>query len=299
MVTKTKIFFFFTVVTSLLCGIIVLNACKDKVTKRQISDNLVEVTTGTTTSIVDAETGKKLIKNIKVDWVNTSDYDTLGVFCKDDKRGYFNIFTGEVVIEPVYRRAWVFSEGLAGVEKDGYIGFINSTGETVIPFLFPYKGHRLTDFVFHDGRCVVADSTRRLGVIDNKGKWILRPEYDGIELGRDYAVVYKKGEFKRQIDYSGNVILDCVIDNVSRIYYTTHFENKETGEIERIELTSDDFFKYTVGSRAGLMDRFGHFLTMPVYTDIIGLNATTFRAILQDNSSEVLIDSKGNVLSRR
>ncbi|MBR1808188.1 MAG: WG repeat-containing protein [Paludibacteraceae bacterium] len=296
---KAKLFSFFAVVSLLLSAIIVLNACKDKTTKRQISDNLVEVTTGTTTTIVDAETGKKLIKNIKVDWVNTNDYDTLGVFCKDDKRGYFNVFTGEIIIEPQYRRAWVFSEGLAAVEKDGYIGFINSSGETVLPFSYPYKGHCLSEFVFHDGRCAVADSTRRLGVIDKSGNWLIKPDYDDVQLGKDYAVVYKKGEFKRQIDYSGRVILDCVIDYVSRICYTTHFENKETGEIERIELTSDDFFEYNVGSRAGLMDRFGHFLTMPVYTDIIGLNATTFRAILQDGHSEVLIDSKGNVLSRK
>ena len=296
---KAKLFSFFAVVTLLLSAIIVLNACKDKTTKRKISDNLVEVTTGTTTSIVDAETGKKLIKNIKVDWVNTNDCDTLGVFSKDDKRGFFNIFTGEVVIEPQYRRAWVFSEGLAGVEKDGYIGFINSKGETVIPFCYPYKGHCLYEFVFHEGRCAVADSTRRIGVIDKQGKWLIKPEYDDVQLGKDYAVVYKKGEFKRQIDYSGHVILDCVIDYVSRICYTTHFENKETGEIERIELTSDDFFEYNVGDRAGLMDRFGHFLTMPVYTNIIGLNATTFRAILQDGHSEVLIDSRGRVLSRK
>ena len=48
------------------------------------------------------------------------DYDdSLTVFCKDNKRGFLNCYTGEIVIEPQYEAAWVFSDGLAAVKKDG------------------------------------------------------------------------------------------------------------------------------------------------------------------------------------
>lgn len=67
----------------------------------------------------------------KYKWIasihDNEDYDdSLTVFCdKNDKRGYLNAFTGEVVIEPQYDAVWVFSEGLAAVMKDDMIAFID------------------------------------------------------------------------------------------------------------------------------------------------------------------------------
>ena len=68
-----------------------------------------------------------------IDWVITSDdNDSLAVFGQNGRRGYLNRFTGEVCIPPVYSRAWVFSEGVAAVEKDGELLFIDHTGKVVI-----------------------------------------------------------------------------------------------------------------------------------------------------------------------
>lgn len=45
--------------------------------------------------------------------------------------GYINK-SGEVVIEPQFRKADSFSEGLAAVEKDKQWGYINTSGNWVV-----------------------------------------------------------------------------------------------------------------------------------------------------------------------
>ena len=36
-------------------------------------------------------------------------------------------------------------------------------------------------------------------MIDQRGRWVIKPLYDNIELVKDYAIVYKDGDFKKQI----------------------------------------------------------------------------------------------------
>lgn len=61
-----------------------------------------------------------------VDWIYKSvDGDSMVCFASKGKRGYFNKFTGKVVIKPQYKRAWIFSEGLACVEENDTLFFIN------------------------------------------------------------------------------------------------------------------------------------------------------------------------------
>ena len=129
-------------------------------------------------TIKNEVTGKVTIKDIKLDWTQESSRDSLAVFCSEKKRGYYNMYTGEIAVPAQYRRAWVFAEGVAAVQKNGMIGFIDHKGNTVIDFQFPYHGNPLSEFVFSDGHCVVADTLGKCGVIDKKGNWLIKPEYD-------------------------------------------------------------------------------------------------------------------------
>lgn len=61
---------------------------------------------------------------------NISEHYT--VYTKNGKSGFINIQTGEK-IEAVYEAVYDFSEGLAAVQLDGKIGFINTKGHLVIP----------------------------------------------------------------------------------------------------------------------------------------------------------------------
>lgn len=269
----------------------------DNASEIELSDKIVQVTKGGTTNLVNSETGKTLIKDINVEWIQQGD-DSLAVYAKDKKRGYFNVKTGEIVVPPTYKHAWLFSEGLAGVEKDDKIGFIDHTGKVVIDFQFPYRGNRLSAFMFHDGHCVVANSEQKIGVIDTLGNWVIQPLYDNVKLAEDYAIVSTLGDFNKQIDYKGHIIRDCLIENIYDIYYSTGYTNLETGEPEETRIANKEYFEYKVCGRSGLMNKYGEFITKPIYTNISGLSPVLFRATLQDNSSEILINTRGEVLSK-
>lgn len=297
---KKKWYYVAGTISLLVIVMCCINGCKDKKVQQEVelSERISKVRQSDGTyNLVDTETGKTLIKDIDVDWVQTGN-DSLAVFSKDDKRGYFNVNTGEVIIEPTYKHAWIFSEGLAGVVKNDMVGFINSKGETIIDFQYPYRGNSLSSFVFHDGRCVVANTDQKLGVIDTLGRWIISPKYDHVTLAKDYLVVGVEGEFNKQLSYDGRVILDCVIDNIYDIYYDKSFIDTESGRPSEARVASNQFFEYKVNDRSGLMNDKGEFITKPIYTNIMGLSPTLFRAVLQDGHSEVLINEQGQVLSK-
>lgn len=263
-----------------------------------LNDDLVAVKTDDgKVSIKDVTTGKITIKDIKLDWTQRSRNDSLSVFCSDNKRGYYNMYTGEIAIPAQYRRAWVFEDGLAAVQKNGNIGFINHKGETVIDFMFPYHGNPLSNFVFEDGHCVVADTTGKCGVIDKVGKWLINPDYDNISAYKEYAIVTKAGVTK-QLSYDGKVLNSFVLDNIKELTYkeTERYENRE-GELEYVEKTvKTGLFAYCVGGRYGMMDKNCHRLTDPLYKSISAVSDNLFRATLLDHYSEVILNAKGEVM---
>lgn len=190
-----------------------------------------------------------------VDWVVTSDdRDSLAVFAKNGKRGYINRYTGEVAIPLRYNRAWVFSEGLAAVELDGRLCFIDHTGQVVID-----RGHKICyadiGYAFRQGYCVIWNSaTGKAGLINRSGDWVLKPEYDYIANTEGFWCVGKEEQYglytealepmfpventnisicdgtitvrhadhiARQYDYAGNVLNPFLIDGVESMMYET------------------------------------------------------------------------------
>lgn len=262
-----------------------------------LGDDIVAVRSGDgKVSIRNIVTGKTTIKDIELDWTSTSPNDSLAVFCSEDRRGYYNAYTGVIAIPAQYRRAWVFSEGLAAVQKNGMIGFIDHQGNTVIPFRYPYHGNPLSSFTFSHGHCVVADTTGRCGVIDKAGRWEILPEYDDVSAYKEYAIVSKAG-VRMQVGYDGRVLNSFVLDSVYRLTYEVkeRFENRE-GEVEYVDKTIDTgMFSYRVGGRCGLMDKDCRRLTEPLYHSICAVNANMFRATLFDGYSEVILNARGEV----
>lgn len=248
-------------------------------------------------SIKNTATGKVTIKDIRLDWTTSSPNDSLSVYCTEGKRGYYNAYTGEIAIPAQYRRAWVFSEGLAAVQKNGMIGFIDHKGRTVIDFKFPYHGNPLSEFTFKHGHCVAADTTGKCGVINKQGNWIIKPEYDNVSAYEEYAIVSKAG-VRMQVGYDGKVLNSFVLDDIDRLTYTVQerYENRE-GEIEYLDKEIDTgLFSYRVGGRCGLMDANCHRLTEPLYKSITAVDKNMFRATLIDYYSEVILNAKGEVM---
>lgn len=203
--------------------------------------------------IYDEATGKVLMRN--VDWVAVSDdRDSLAVFAKNGKRGYLDRFTGEVVIPAEYTRAWVFSEGLAAVEKDGRLMFIDHSGKVVIDNDFEVHFDK-PKYAFQNGCCILREPVHgKMGLIDREGSWVLQPVYDNIYGIGKFWKVEKDGlaglftagldtlftvshtgiqvldgiikvvfpdHTAKLYDYEGNIVEDFHIDGVSDMVYET------------------------------------------------------------------------------
>ena len=248
-------------------------------------------------TIKNTQTGEVTAEKIKFDWTSSSPNDSLGVFCTDKKRGYYNSYTGKIVIPAQYRRAWVFSEGLAAVQKNGMIGFINRKGDVVIPFRYPYHGNPLSSFVFDNGHCIVADTTGKCGVINRKGEWIIQPKYDNIDAYEEYVIASSAG-VRKQLTYEEKTINSFVVDNIKALTFMEkeRYENKD-GEIVFLDIeVKTGLFSYSVGGRCGLMDANCRRLTDPLYSRIIAVDKNMYRALLLDSYSEVILNGRGEVM---
>ena len=248
-------------------------------------------------TIKNTQTGEVTAEKIKFDWTSSSPNDSLGVFCTDKKRGYYNSYTGKIVIPAQYRRAWVFSEGLAAVQKNGMIGFINRKGDVVIPFRYPYHGNPLSSFVFDNGHCIVADTTGKCGVINRKGEWIIQPQYDNIDAYEEYVIASSAG-VRKQLTYEEKTINSFVVDNIKALTFMEkeRYENKD-GEIVYLDIdVKTGLFSYSVGGRCGLMDADCRRLTDPLYSRIIAVDKNMYRALLLDSYSEVILNGRGEVM---
>lgn len=145
-------------------------------------------------------TGEKTLRHVT--WIaKPLGNDSLVCFSNGKKRGYLNMFTGKVVIEPEYDRAWVFSDGLACVEDGGFLKFIDGTGKTVIDKKMAYIPG-MEGYVFHGGYCVVdSDDGERCGLMDKTGKIVLPLEYSRIKPTSDLEHwVLRKGNEMAVLD---------------------------------------------------------------------------------------------------
>lgn len=145
--------------------------------------------------IFDGSKGEKTLKHVA--WIAMpAEGDSLVCYSDGKKRGYFNKYTGKVVIAPKYDHAWIFSDGLASVEEDGYIKFIDTTGKVVIDRGMIYVP-KTEGYVFHGGYCLVDAAHGELwGLMDRSGKIVLPQEYDAIihSDNNEYWTVQKGDE---------------------------------------------------------------------------------------------------------
>ena len=272
----------------------------------------------------------------KINWVSEApERDSLAVYALPGKRGYININTGHIIIDAEandYRKAWVFSEGLAAVMKDGKIGFINANNEVVIPFQFDYTDKcRIYDFgyLFHNGYCIMTNNDGDLGLIDKSGNWVVEPSYDEIWAPEEwgYRVIVNDGKYgildstcnvvylveydninilsdgfilnkdgrKWQVDLSGNIIQPFIYDGTYYLNYPVGYN--ENGDIQ---YAFADYLKYEVAGRYGIMNRItGEAITPAIYSDINMLSQEIFEVQDSKSCDWYLIDTAGNIVSTK
>ena len=269
----------------------------------------------------------------RIDWVvDATKGDSLGVYAIDGRRGFINVKNGEIIIDAKannYEKAWVFSEGLAAVVKDGKIGFINKSNELVIPFQFDYSSNRWGDtgYLFHDGYCVMTNKDGKMGLIDINGSWIVDAEYDEvwnahktgnrivvndgkhgvldscgnvvypaeyfyIDIWEDGFVLTKDGR-KWQEDYEGNIVNPFVIDGVNGyMKYPVSYSN-ENG----VEYALSDYAEYFVNRNSGIMNRItGRPITPALFEDVNMISDKLFEVQDAETYDWYIIDIDGNIV---
>lgn len=158
--------------------------------------------------VFNSMTSKKTIK--RVSWIaepNEDSEDSLVCFSNGKKRGYFNMYTGEVVIEPKYDHAWIFSDGLASVDENGRIKFIDNTGKVVIDRDDMTYVPGMDGYVFHGGYCLIGEYGH-YGLLDKAGVMVLPQEYKTIDLCEKYDLwLVKKDEEMAVLDKNLNPVV--------------------------------------------------------------------------------------------
>ena len=149
--------------------------------------------------------GKKVLEHVA--WISKPlEGDSLVCYNDGVRRGYFHMRDGRVVIAPQYRHAWIFSEGMAAVEQDGRVKFIDTEGRRIIDGNFSYQRSH-DGYVFHRGHCAVNDSAgEHMGLIDRRGQWVLPPVYDEI-VPRDTFWIVTQGDRQAVLSFGMGTVL--------------------------------------------------------------------------------------------
>lgn len=276
--------------------------------------------------IYNTQLGRRTATDIQ--WICKSPYgDSLACFASavNNRRGYFNCFTGEVVIPAQYKKAWVFSEGVACVLDDCELHFIDHDGQPAIDKSFPYTP-RIDAYCFHNGLCQMLGDNNRIGLIDKQGNWAVNPEYyevayneNGFWLVQDrewnYGLLNANGQvllpiehnsisiskedscifvsrldhIHQVLDFDGNVINPCNYNAIEKMEYATD-EYDEDGNPK--PATAQCLRYVTADWNYGLMDKDGNIITLPIYSDITAIGPDRYHCTGPNGS--VILDSKGN-----
>jgi hypothetical protein len=271
----------------------------------------------------------------KIDWVSSvPENDSLTVYAIENKRGFLNVKNGEIIIDADsnnYSNAWVFSEGLAAVVRDGKIGFINAKNEIVIPFQYCYfDKYNAYDFgyLFHNDCCVMTNEKGELGLINKKGEWILNPiydeilplqkngyrlvvnkekygvidsnnnivypaEYDYIDIVSNGFVLAKEGKMW-QIDFSGKVTKPFMYEMSEEILFVSGYT-----EDEYPIYTNSDYAKYEILGLYGILNTItGKPITPAKYSDVSILSKNIFEVQDKESGNWYLLDKNGNIISK-
>lgn len=279
----------------------------------------------------DLTTGKYLSPEMIRVFHETPVTDTLTVFVEGSNRVFLHIYSGKVAIPAQFERAWIFSEGLGGVVKDGKLGFIDHRGNLVIPYQFKYlsDSKNKIDFVFKGGYCSVIGENNKHGLIDKNGKWAIQPQYDYINkpvngyrmikkddyyglidstlsivlpiqyqwivFNKDGFLVTKDG-MQYLLDFDGKTVLQpLVVDSTEELWYQTDQQNAQGESIPKLS----DYCVYRIYGSCGLFDtKNNKIVTKAVFSNIKAINNNLFECVLIGyfNNGSVLINAKGEIV---
>lgn len=269
-----------------------------------------------------------------IDWIALqADEDSLIVFSKNDKRGYINRYSGEVVIPARFPKAWVFSEGIAAVAEGDSVYFIDHSGKPVNGKKFAFNSKN-QGYVFHGDYCAMTVDGGMMGLIDRKGNWAVPPKYQWvISEARNFwrvregdsrtglwYVLNDKAEPVTETGYpeitvSEDLGIVATLPNHLQVAYG--FDGKKSDkflmyQVEKMYYDKDDgnqegakvsapttLMRYRMADGyEGLCTVDGDIVTEPLYWDIAPLEKDMYLCRYKDVNASVIINSKGEIVKR-
>jgi hypothetical protein len=166
----------------------------------------------------------------------------------------FMDYAGNVLIEPQYDQAAIFSEGLALVMKGDKYGFIDKGNKLVVPFDYTSA----TDF--ENGRSVV-ELDGKFGMIDRSGKRVFPVDFKDLGTLSDGLVYGQKDSL-----YG---------------YYDADFIQRIPEKFKEAYSFADSLAKVQVGEKQAIIDVYGTNVVAPGYRFIEFFSDTLL--IFEDN----------------
>lgn len=190
------------------------------------------------------------LKELKSDEWKFSN-EGLNLYKSNGKYGFLDS-VGNIVVPPIYDKAWEYRDGVAWVMKDSLWGSISCTGELIVPYQYKHIWNFQPE-TYEQNRCIgVSRDKKYRGVVDYKtGEEILPCKYH-----QPYTFEIDGGEYF------------CYVDDKDRPI----FINKKTGK-EQFKLAKGlrfDYYmyngystvykkgKYLLDYKYGLVDKFGN-----------------------------------------
>lgn len=170
-----------------------------------------------------------------------------------------------------YSDAKGFSEGLAMVKQNDKWGYIDSTGNAVIPPIYDWTSD------FKDGLARVS-LNRRVGYIDKTGKEVIPFIYDkGWDFSEGLAAVEKQGKWG-YINQNGEEVISFVYDEVREFH-------------EGIAAVKMD-------GKWGFIDKEGTMLVLPQFDDVQDFSEGV-ASVFKSGDGVAFINRKGEVVIPR
>lgn len=163
------------------------------------------------TYIIINENGEE-IAQLPEGWIAQKNVADIGFFDEgyhvvykmvDNKRIYRLMDTLGQIIQPEIPIDYYtkMSEGLISVKTGGKAGYMNASGEVVIPLKFQYA------YDFHDGLARVVTNSK-YGVIDKQGNYVLPPEFrDVANISEGLIFAAKDAEVFAFYDRDGSLVI--------------------------------------------------------------------------------------------
>ncbi|MBI4908246.1 MAG: WG repeat-containing protein [Acidobacteria bacterium] len=188
--------------------------------------------------------------------------------------------SGTVVIEPRFRYASDFSEGLAAVavnQDTRAEGYITPDGNFSLKLNYPFLGS------FQEGRAKIAvgcGSYLYYGFIDSIGQLLIGPDYDEAHNFSEGLAAVRKQEKWGYIDKSGQVVIECRFDDAGAF--------------------SEGIAPVSVGGRYGYINAQGDFAVSPTFARAGSFRCGRGNVRFGDpeDGPVGLVDRAGNIIAK-